>query len=100
MKIVRKEESRELCTEAGWYAYDYELDRAMKREDIERLRELGENLIYLSSLKAPFYKLECRYLMMKGVEGRTSFRLAVYKEYEEELCKKVETFLENLCVGV
>ena len=95
MKILKKEESREQCTEAGWYAYDYELERPIVREDIFKFRELGENLIYLSSLKEPFYKLECRYMMIKGVEGQKHFRLAVYKEFEEENCLRVEAFINS-----
>lgn len=96
MKIMKKEESRELCTEAGWYAYDYELEGAVVREDIFMLRELGENLVYLSSLKEPFYKLEAHDLMIKGVEGKSHCRLAVYKEYEKEGCQKVEALFVRM----
>lgn len=96
MKILKKEESREQCTEAGWYAYDYELERPIARDDIYKLRELGQNLVYLSSLKEPFYKLECRHLMIKGIEGKNCLRLAVYKEDEEENCQKAEALLEKM----
>lgn len=96
MKIINKEESREQCMEAGWYAYDYKLERELLREDILRFREFEADFIYLTSMKQPFYKIEDKYFMIKGTEGRNVFRLSMYKEYEAEICQKVESFLENI----
>lgn len=96
MKIRRKEESREQCTEAGWYAYDYELECELKKEEIMHFREFKADFIYLAALRQPFYKVEDRYYMIKGVEGSNTLRLSVYKEYEEEICENLEIFLESL----
>lgn len=96
MKIMEKIESREQCTEAGWYAYDYNLERALLRKDIEQFRELEADFIYLTGLKQPFFKIENTYYMLKGVEGKPTIRLSVYKEYEEELCKEIEAFFEKI----
>lgn len=90
MNIIRKEESVELCTEAGWYAYDYELEHEITEQDIACLQTLGGSFLYMKQLKEPFYKLEQKYLMIKGIQGKRSVRVAVYKEAEEELCKKAE----------
>lgn len=95
MKIIGKEESREQCTEAGWYAYDYELGRALSGEDIMHFRELGADFICLSSMKHPFFKVEDTYYMIKGVEGKNMIRLSVYREYEEKICHRIERFVEE-----
>lgn len=96
MNIIVKEESREQCTEAGWYAYDYEMERELLQEDILRFRELSADFIYLSGLKQPFFKVEDTYYMIKGVEGKRRIRLSVYREYEEEICKRLEKLVEEL----
>lgn len=96
MKIIRKEESREQCTEAGWYAYDYQLEQELKKEHILQFRELGGDFIYLTSLQHPFFKVEDHYFMIKGVEGKDVVRLSVYKAYEQELCENVEVFFNGL----
>lgn len=96
MNIVNKTESREQCTEAGWYAYDYELESEVTRDMILRLRELGGNFVYLTSLALPFYKVEEQYFMIKGTEGRKYFRLSMYKEYEEEICSRIEKFVTEI----
>lgn len=96
MNIIKKTESVEPCTESGWYAWDYELERGMEPEDIEALAVLGGSFLYLKQLKEPFYKVETQYMMVKGLEGRSVLRLSVYKEYEEELIKKVEAVLGRM----
>lgn len=95
MKVIKKTESVEPCTESGWYAWDYELEREMGPEDIEALAVLGGSFLYLKQLKEPFYKVETQYMMIKGLEGRRVLRLSVYKEYEEEIGKKVEEALRK-----
>lgn len=96
MKIVKKEESIEQCTEAGWYAYDYELERDLLREDILRFREFEADFIYLTALKQPFFKVEDRYYMIKGVEGKKVIRLSMYREYEEKICEKIEALVRGI----
>lgn len=95
MLITKKEESRELCTEAGWYAYDYTLSQEMGREDILKFRQIEGDFIYLSTLKQPFYKLENKFYMIKGVEGKNTFRLSMYRSYEEKICREVESLFEG-----
>lgn len=96
MNIIKREESREQCTEAGWYAYDYLLDRMMEREQIQALSGLGGSLLYLSSLKQPFYKLESSRFMVKGLQGQNQLRLAVYRENEQETIGRFEAFLRQI----
>lgn len=100
MEIRKREESREQCTEAGWYAYDYLLAQPMQREQIEALAAFGGSLLYLSSLAQPFYKLESRHYMIKGLQDSHTLRLAVYKEEEQEVLSRFEAFLkENVRTG-
>lgn len=96
MKILKIEESREMCTEAGWYAYDFFLEREMSKEDIYGLKALGEGFVYLESLKNPFYKIEDRLFMVKGTEGKAELRFSAYKEYEETIKEKLELLLKCL----
>lgn len=95
MEIRKREESREQCTEAGWYAYDYLLAQPMQREQIEALSAFGGSLLYLSSLAQPFYKLEGPHFMIKGLQGSDTLRLAVYKEDEQTVQKRFESFMIN-----
>ena len=38
-------------------------------------------------LKEPFFKIENDYYMIKGVQGKDYFRIAVHGKHEEELVK-------------
>lgn len=95
MIIINKTESRQQCTEAGWYAYDYVFQRNLVSDDILRFKELGADFIYLKGLKQPFFKIEDKYYMIKGVEGKSAIRLSVYKEYEKDITEKIEQFIEE-----
>ena len=95
MNIEQRVESREQCTEAGWYAYDYLFDRTVGRTEIERLRAFGGDLLYLSSLREPFYKLEDSRFMIRGIEGTREMRLAVYRENEQVILEKFEKFCRD-----
>ena len=96
MEILEKSESREQCTESGWYAYDYKLELDISREHILNLKQLGGNFIYLSQLAIPFYKLEDKYMMIKGLEGSDTVRVAFYREFENQICEKIEKFFNDL----
>ena len=63
------------------------IDRAF----ILSLRPLG-SFVYLDMLKEPFFKIESDYYMIKGVQGKDYFRIAVHGKHEEEL-EKLERFL-------
>lgn len=91
MKILGKQPSREKCAESGWFATDYLLDQPIDREFILSLKPLG-SFVYLDMLKEPFFKIESDYYMIKGVQGKDYFRIAVHGKHEEEL-EKLERFL-------
>ena len=89
MKILGKQPSREKCAESGWFATDYLLDQPIDREFILSLKPLG-SFVYLDMLKEPFFKIESDYYMIKGVQGKDYFRIAVHGKHAEELEKLVE----------
>ena len=84
MKILGKQPSREKCAESGWFATDYLLDAPIDRAFILSLRPLG-SFVYLDMLKEPFFKIENDYYMIKGVQGKDYFRIAVHGKHEDEL---------------
>ncbi len=86
MKIIDKIESRERCAEAGWYAWDFILDRPMDDEFILSLRPLG-SFVYLTMLSSPFFKIESDYRLIKGLRGDPFFRGAVHDAYRDKLAE-------------
>lgn len=93
MKILGKQPSREKCAESGWFATDYLLDEPIDKAFILSLRPLG-SFVYLDMLKEPFFKIENDYYMIKGVQGKDYFRIAVHGKHEDEL-QKLEEFLDS-----
>ena len=91
MKILGKQPSREKCAESGWFATDYLLDAPIDKAFILSLRPLG-SFVFLYMLKEPFFKLEYYYYMIKGVQGKDYFRIAVHGKHEDEL-QRLEEFL-------
>ena len=49
---------------------------------------------FLDMLKQPFFKIESDYYMIKGVQGKDYFRIAVHGKHEDEL-QKLEEFLDS-----
>ncbi len=94
MKIVRRIESRERCAEAGWFAFDYMLDRKIDKEFVISLRPLGA-FVFLEMLSRPFFKIESEHFMIKGLLGDDFFRMAVHKDYMEKLTK-MEEYVQEL----
>ncbi len=84
MKIIGKEESRERCAEAGWYAWDLILDQPMDDGFILSLRPLG-SFVYLTALSRPFFKIESDYRFIKGLRGDSFFRVAVHDAHRDKL---------------
>lgn len=80
MKIVEIRDSMEQCNEAGWQAFDFFVENPLTDEDILKLKPMG-NFLYLSMLKAPFFKVDGNYVHIKGVKGNAHFRVAVHGEY-------------------
>ncbi len=94
MVILDRIESRERCAEAGWFAYDYRLDKPMEKQFIVLLRPLG-SFVYLQMLKKPFFKIETDHFLIKGIENDNFFRMAVHGDYLGEL-DQVEKFITEL----
>lgn len=94
MKVIDRIPSRERCAEAGWYAWDFLLERPMDDDFIRSLRPLG-NFAYLTMLAKPFFKIESDYCFIKGLKGDDFMRVAVHNDYPDKL-EEVEAFLQRL----
>lgn len=90
MKITDITRSPEPCTEAGWMAFQYYLERPVGRELIMALRPLG-SLVFLDMLAQPFFKVENEHYMIKGLLGDGSIRVAVHGNHlaEQDAIKRV-----------
>ncbi len=75
--------SPEPCTEAGWIAFQYQLDRPVSREFIFSLRSLG-SFVFLDMLARPFFKIESHHYILKGLLGDASIRVAVHRDHLDE----------------
>ncbi len=95
MQIIDIMESRERCVEAGWFAYDIILPHPMDKEFIRSLRAIGGSFLFLEMLKSPFFKLESDHYILKGVLGNDFFRMAIHRDYPEEL-ERVKHYIEKL----
>jgi hypothetical protein len=90
MKITNIFRSPEPCTEAGWLAFQYELEHPINRDFILALRPLG-SFIFLESLTQPFFKIQNHHYMIKGLLNDTSIRVAVHRDHlnEQEPIKQI-----------
>lgn len=95
MNVLEIVESREQCSEAGWYAFDFHLSEPIEKKHIEVLCRLGAS-IYVPSLKQPFFKVETKTWMLKGLEGKREVRLAVLGETEQEGIALLKEQLQKL----
>lgn len=93
MKVLEQRESLELCTESGWYAYDLQTEYPVTKEVIEALGTLGV-LTYLGMLSKPFYRIEERFFMIKGLEKESTLRVAML-EGKEEILDRVTDILST-----
>ena len=98
MKVIDIIESRERCAEAGWHAYDFLLDEPVSESLIKNLRTFG-SLTYLPMLKKPFFKVESHYYIIKGILEDSFFRMAVHRDYLEEL-DRVKDFLKGVFMDI
>lgn len=94
MKITNITRSPEPCTEAGWIAFQYELERVVSRDFILALRPLG-SFIFLESLSKPFFKIQNHHYMIKGLLNDTSIRVAVHREHLNEQ-EPIKQLIESL----
>ena len=90
MKITNIFRSPEPCTEAGWLAFQYELEHPINLDFILSLRPLG-SFIFLKTLAQPFFKIQNHHYMIKGLLNDTSIRVAVHREHlnEQEPIKQI-----------
>lgn len=90
MKITNIFRSPEPCTEAGWLAFQYELEHPINRDLILALRPLG-SFIFLESLTQPFFKIQNHHYMIKGLLNDISIRVAVHRDHlnEQEPIKQI-----------
>lgn len=94
MTITAITPSPEPCTEAGWHAAQWHLDRKLSRELVTALRPLG-SLLLLDALAQPFFKIESHHYMLKGLLGDTSIRVACHRDHQDELAH-VRQLVEQL----
>ncbi|MDD2232827.1 MAG: hypothetical protein PHO44_01470 [Sphaerochaetaceae bacterium] len=76
MKVVSVSPSPDLCSEAGWYGFDVCISEPMTESAVLALKSLG-HLVYLASLKKPFFVLKSESLFIKGSVGSLSFRIGL-----------------------
>lgn len=89
MKIIDKRKSIEQCTESGWDAFDLMLDEAINADYINEMRCIEGSFLFMSMLRQPFFKIESHNYVIKGVTGDDHFRMAVHKDYVEEVEKVI-----------
>ncbi len=89
MKVLEIKKSYEKCAEAGWFGYDFILDAPVDAELIKHLGSLG-NLIFLSALTKPFFKVENHNLIVKGICGEKEIRVAINSPSEERKLNEIE----------
>lgn len=94
MIITNITRSPEPCTEAGWLAFQYELEHPVSRDFIIALRPLG-SFIFLESLAQPFFKIQNHHYMIKGLLNATSIRVAVHKDHQDEQ-QSIKLLIESL----
>ena len=94
MIITNITRSPEPCTEAGWLAFQYELEHPISRDFIIALRPLG-SFIFLESLAQPFFKIQNHHYMIKGLLNATSIRVAVHKDHQDEQ-QPIKQLIESL----
>ena len=94
MIITNITRSPEPCTEAGWLAFQYELEHPVSRDFIIALRSLG-SFIFLESLAQPFFKIQNHHYMIKGLLNATSIRVAVHTDHQDEQ-QPIKQLIESL----
>lgn len=91
MKVIKIERSYESCSEAGWVGYDIFFDKTIDENFVYNLDTLGR-LMYLNSLKTPFFKLNNKEYMIKGNLKQNKIRLGLRNNNKvllEELLNKL-----------
>lgn len=94
MTIAEKQPSLEPCEESGWTAYDYRLSAPLERDDVPKLRALGQ-LTFLSNLREPFFRVQSAQYTIRGFAGRDLLRVGIDRARLDEL-GRIEEALRSL----
>ena len=94
MTIAEKQPSLEPCEESGWTAYDYRLSAPLERDDVPKLRALGQ-LTFLSHLREPFFRVQSAQYTIRGFAGRDLLRVGIDRACLDEL-GRIEEALRSL----
>lgn len=94
MRITDITRSPEPCTEAGWLAFQYHLEKPVEGRFIAAMRPLG-SMVFLDRLAQPFFKIESQHYMIKGLLGDTSIRVAVHGDHQDEQ-KEIKKLIESI----
>ena len=76
MDIVILRVLPDLCSEEGGYGVGYELSRILDEKMISRFAKFG-HLVFLRSLKVPFFVLRSDDIFLKGTLGASRFRIGI-----------------------
>ena len=87
-----KQPSREKCAESGMVCNGLSAGSANRQRVYTESETSWKLCIFGYALKSHFFKIESDYYMIKGVQGKDYFRIAVHGKHAEEL-EKLEIFL-------
>lgn len=90
MKIIGRRKSIEQCTESGWDAIDLMMDEPLDAEYIRKMKAIEGSFLFMSMLRQPFFKIESHNYVIKGVQGDDHFRMAVHKDFLDEVDRVVD----------
>jgi len=74
MEIEKVTRSSEECQQAGWLGYDVFFSSPITTEQILQWGKLGD-LVYLSQLRQPFFRIAEKEFLIKGLEGQNKLRI-------------------------
>jgi hypothetical protein len=94
MKVLAIKKSFEKCAEAGWFGYDFILDTVIEPDFVHYLSKLG-SMIFLRSLKEPFFKIENDGLIVKGICNQKNISVAVRGTEEESVLAETEKVINT-----
>jgi hypothetical protein len=94
--ITKITPSPEPCTESGWIAFQYHLEKPVSREFIMALRPLG-SFVFLDMLAQPFFKIENEHYMIKGLLLDGSIRVAVHGDHLDEQAP-IKQLIDSFCI--
>lgn len=94
MKVLEIRKSLESCAEAGWYGYDFILNTPADENFIQHIGKTGD-LLFLSALKKPFFKISRENIIIKGLCGEKTIRVGISDKKEKELLNQTKEMMED-----